>query len=864
MTPASPKAAPEADAHSAGKAAGTSASARRGTGDRDVHATGFPIVGIGASAGGLEALEQFFANMPTESGMAFVVVTHQLVGHTSMMPEFLRRHTDMPVSGIERQHMVEPNHVYIAPPGPLLAIHSGVLSLHDNDSGKPVRHPIDYFVQSLAQERQELAVAIVLSGNGTDGTGGIKAIKAAAGLVMVQDEESARYSGMPHSAIATGIVDYVCPAVDMGKKLLAFVPGLSGMARQTPADVEHASDEVIRDLFEILHNRAGHDFSHYKKTTLMRRIDRRMAVHKLTSPRAYVEFLKSNPDALDALFNELLIGVTSFFRDPEAFESLRENALPALLDAKAPGQILRAWVTGCSTGEEAYSLAILIREYLDAHELNCSVQIFATDIDDAAIDVARAGVYPARIESDVSPERLERYFAKDENQCYRVKKLIREMVIFAPQNLLQDPSFTRLDLLTCRNLLIYLEAGLQQKVLPLFHFSLAENGILFLGSSESLGAASDLFEPVDKKWKIFRRKASPVERPVRTFPAEGLREFPRTTAGGVTKRPNARTEKTLERLAQEIVLPDYQVPSENQSEPENELAPSNRELQSANEELQSANEELETSKEEMQALNEELQTVNAELQAKMNALDEASDDMDNLLNSIDVATIFVDNRLRIKRFTETATKVVHLIDADIGRPLSDLVIQLRYDHVVEDAAEVLRTLNTREVEVASLDNRWYLMRILPYRTADNLIDGLVMTFADVTGAKDAYQFADSIVQSVRNPMLVLDYRLCVLSANRAFSATFGCEDDNLVASSIFKIGNGAWDILELHRLLHDVIAEQKTVEQFCVTHAFPGLGRITMELDARLLEPARGREAMKILLVFNIISKQRSGEHEVL
>jgi two-component system CheB/CheR fusion protein len=476
---------------------------------------GFLIVGIGASAGGLEAMEEFFRHMPPSSGMGFVVVSHQHAGHVSLLPSLLSKCTAMPVveamDGVE----VEPNCVYLAPGGTNMAILHGTLHLMEPHSLERVPLPIDYFFRSLAGDQKQRAIGIILSGTGTDGTLGLRAIKAESGMTIAQDPQSAKYQGMPRSAITAGAVDVVQPASQMSEPLRAYARSLTRLAPPLP---EHDASQTLQKIFILLRDRTGNDFALYKENTIHRRIERRMNVHQIENLRQYLRFVLANPHELDALFQELLIGVTSFFRDPQAFEVLEQKVLPVLVEGKPENATLRLWVVGCSTGEEAYSLAILFREYLTQRKLPLTVQIFASDLDSRAIEAARAGLYPIGIAGDIAPERLQRFFIK-EDSSYRVKKEIRDLVVFATHNILTDAPFTKLDLLSCRNLLIYLEAKAQQKILPLFHYALKPNGILFLGSSETIGGFESHFSVIDRKWKLFRRSDEPG-----TFP--GLERFP--------------------------------------------------------------------------------------------------------------------------------------------------------------------------------------------------------------------------------------------------------------------------------------------------------------------------------------------------
>jgi two-component system CheB/CheR fusion protein len=824
-----------------------------------------PVVGLGASAGGLIALEQFFANVPVDPGVAFVVVSHQHAEHPSLLHELLGRKTAMPVHLLTDASTIEPGHVYVAPPGRVLAIFGNRLHPTEPDGKAPRFLPIDTFFRSLAEDRKDRAIGIILSGTGADGTLGVKEIKAALGMVMVQDD--ATYGGMPHSAIQTGVVDYELPAAEMPAQLLGYLQGADRISSASMSST--VAQRVFDGIFLLLRRHTGIDFSNYKLSTIERRIDRRMNVRRVVGIPAYLELLREYPEELDALFCDLLIGVTSFFRDPEAFEVLALH-LAELIDAKDPARAVRVWVPGCSTGEEAYSIAMLLCEYMDQRKTSLEVQIFATDVDADAVDYARRGVYPVGIAHHVSPDRLARFFTVSD-ELYRIKKEVRELVVFSQQNLIGDPPFIKLDLLSCRNLLIYLNTSVQQRLLPMFQYALRPGGILLLGSSESLGGFASSFETLDKKWKLFRRTdvvgphfvsvstlslkagqvpsvgssaAVAIERPTlptvptverlllqelvpptvivtergevvhvhgRTGrflePAQGpqqaasifdmAREGLRLELSAAIRQVSAQSENEVVRRDVHVgsgadtllvdvrvkrvrdsdrfrnlllitferarPLPDgtgssseagtypdrvvelerelqhakesHQGTIEELETSNEELKSTNEELQSTNEELQSANEELETSKEEMQSLNEELQTVNAELQGKIEELSRANDDMKNLLNGTDIATLFLDLQLNIMRYTEQAKHVFRLIPSDVGRPISDLVSRLRYDRLAEDAHEVLRTLVFKETEVRAQDGGWYLMRILPYRTIDNVIDGLVITFVDITKSK---------------------------------------------------------------------------------------------------------------------------------
>lgn len=831
-------------------------------------AVDFPIVGIGASAGGLEALEQFLRNVPEASGIAFVIIQHLDPTHSAMMAELLQRVTGMKVSQATDRMQIRPNCVYVIPPNKDLSILHDVLHLFEPKTPRGLRLPIDFFLRSLADDRQKRSIAVILSGMGSDGTLGVKAVKEHGGLVLAQEPASAKFDSMPRSAIESRMVDIVAPVEELPGKIVEYL-NYDLVITKKEKTLEDKNQGGLEKTLILLRTKTGHDFSLYKKNTMYRRIERRMGIHHIDKIVSYVRYLQENPHELNLLFKELLIGVTSFFRDPEAWERLRDEAIPVLLAANSGGRMLRAWSVGCSTGEEAYSLAIAFKEALEKARPvnNFQLQIFATDLDQDAIDTARRGVFPVNIAADISPERLQRFFVKEGNG-YRVCREIREMVTFATQNVIMHPPFTKLDILICRNLLIYMTSELQKQLIPLFHYSLNPSGILFLGSAESIGSLTDFFSPLYAKARIFRRveldklaqplsipttfattsaivhKEFPMPHPAtdpRSFveqlllqhycppavltndkgdiiyisartgkylePAvgkanlnvfamarEGLR-FPLGNAfqkavrqkevvtvkdlkvginGGtqlvditvqaieepeelrgmvlivfkdvatppkrkrrtVSTATPADTARVLE-LEQELqgVREELHTTREEMQSSHEELVSTNEELQSTNEELQSTNEELTTSREEMQSLNEELQTMNAEQQSKMEELSWNNNDMKNLLNSTEIVTVFLDNQLKVRRFTTGADKLFKLIPSDVGRPLSDIVSNLQYPELSTEAEEVLRTLVFTEKQVTTTDGSWYLVRIMPYRTTEDVIGGVVITFTNITAAK---------------------------------------------------------------------------------------------------------------------------------
>jgi two-component system CheB/CheR fusion protein len=829
-----------------------------------------PIVGIGASAGGLEALVQFLQHVPKDSGMAYVIVQHLDPTQKGMMPELLQRATAMKVTQVRDRTKTRPNCVYVIPPNSDMSVLRGVLHLLAPVEMRGLRLPIDFFFRSLAEDQREQSVGIILSGMGSDGTLGLRAIKEKAGVVLVQDPTTAKFDTMPRSVIDAGLADIIASAEELPDKLIAYrkhLPQLTTSVLHLEEKVQSALEKIVN----LLRAHSGHDFTLYRRSTLYRRVERRMGIHQVGKISGYVRYLQENPQELGILFKELLIGVTNFFRDKTAWEQLASKAIPLLLKDRPAGTTLRAWVAGCSSGEEAYSLAMIFKETLKHLKStdNISLQIYATDLDKDAIDKARLGLFPENIVADVSPARLTRFFIKEEGG-YRVNKEIRSMVVFAPQNLIMDPPFTKLDILCCRNLLIYLTPELQKKLFPLFHYSLNPGGVLFLGSAESIGNFTHLFTALALKERIFQRNETAMQGSHLDFPAVYVPAHTDRRESSVTARPPAPSLQSLaDQLLQQryappavlvnehgdilyisgrigkylepaagkanwnviamahdglrneissalqkvnrkkgtvavrgiklgpqadthavdimvqaieepkelfgmvlIVFSDSVVPVETHPESakgkatasnsarqrelqnelkhardevqagreemqtsQEELKSMNEELQSTNEELQSTNEELMTSKEEMQSLNEELQTVNAELQAKLDELSGTNNDMKNLLNSTDIATVFLDNDLHVRRFTSQAKTIIKFIATDVGRPITDLASDLLYPALVKDAHEVLRTLVFSERSIATQNGRWFTVRIMPYRTVDNRIDGVVITFADITAAK---------------------------------------------------------------------------------------------------------------------------------
>jgi len=769
-----------------------------------------PVVAVGASAGGLEALQGLFDHVPNEPPMAFVVVQHRATDRTSVMKSLLEKHTQFRVQDIEDGTSVEPGTIYLAPADKDVSIMNGVLYLVEPPSHAGVRLPIDSFLRSLAQDEAERAICIILSGTGSDGTLGLKEIKAAGGMGITQKEEQAKYDSMPRSAIDAGLVDFVLPVEQMGEQLALYLMH-PFLAARKPADMGKKLEDQLQKVFLMIRNETGHDFSHYKRNTILRRIARRLAVHQIENLDDYFKLLGENPEEINVLAREMLITVTNFFRDRDAFEALREHVIRPLVEQKPPGTPIRVWVAGCATGEEAYSIAMLLVEEMGKNERHHAVQIFGTDLDEDSIETARRGVYPKSIAADVSADRLKRFF-RQENNHYKVQSNIREMLVFAKHNLIKDAPFSRLDLVCCRNVLIYMDSTLQRKLLPMFHYTLSPSGCLFLGESESIGTLTNLFAAVDTKHKIFRRK--PVETGYE--PEREAGPCPRREEGQEKPRPQKPVED-LSKIAERVILRDYSLPCvlvDNgcdivyfngdtsrylsrpggrptcnilqmarpeihyklglllkramhekhiavekdvqvriddhfidtdivarpvvepgiganlvlvifKSKPKEkkageeggtplrmpeqekdarireldqelqytkeylqttieELETSNEELQSSNEELQSTNEEPQSTNEELDTSREELRTINAEHQQKIDELSKAYDDLNNLLGATEVATLFLDRDLKIRRFTPAARQTMHKGEAT-GRIL--LAIEDVTDHERGDAGK---------------------------------------------------------------------------------------------------------------------------------------------------------------------------------
>ena len=885
----------------------------------------FPVVCIGASAGGLEALEQFLGNVPEKSGMGYVVIQHLDPTQKGMLPELLQRITKMEVIQVKDRMLIMPNCVYVIPPNKSMSILKGTLYLFDPVESRGLRLPIDFFLRSLAEDRKELGIGVILSGMGSDGSIGCRSMKEKNGIVLVQDPNTAKFDSMPRNVIDSVPVDIVAAANELPAKLLEFMKYLPIVKLNMVADIKDQSS--LEKIIILLRNHTGNDFSLYKKNTVYRRIERRMSVHNIAKISAYVTFLQENLKEVDILFKELLIGVTNFFRDSAVWENLAKVIIPAILSKQQEGAIIRAWVAGCSTGEEAYSLAIVFKKAVEkiVPHGGYSLQIFATDLDNEAIETARKGLFPLNIVADVSPKRLSRFFVTTE-EGYRINAEIREMVVFAKHNIILHPPFTKVDILTCRNLLIYMDAELQKKLFGLFYYSLNSDGYMVLGSAESLGNQSHFFETIDNKLKIFQRSQTSLSPVLIDFPSsfarnkqnstenqkpvippqniqslanelllqhfsppgvlvndkgdiiyisgrtgkylepavgkanmnifamlrDGLRnEFPSAfrqallkketvilrdikvgTNGGtqlvrvnmqyldkplalkgmvmiifidepknpIQKEKGEISEKNLSVYLQselekelQTAREDTQNTLEEMQTSQEELKSTNEELQSTNEELQSTNEELTTSKEEMQSLNEELQTVNAELQSKIDDFTRVNNDMKNLLNSTDIATLFLDKDLNIRRYTDEATKIFKLIKSDIGRPFTDQASDLIYPDLAADAHEVLRTLVFVKKQIKTWDGRWFSTRIMPYRTFDDRIDGLVITFFNITDLKqleeelhEKEQINQMILNTSSDVILKISNEWKILEFNPEAERFFGKKHNEIIDQNFIR------------------------------------------------------------------------------
>ncbi|MCC5815311.1 MAG: PAS domain-containing protein [Leptospira sp.] len=891
----------------------------------------YSIIGIGASASGLEALENLFRGMEPSPKISFVVVQHLSPDYKSMMVELLSKHTNIPIQQATHEMKVLPGNIYLIPPKKNITIENGFLNLADiQHTPGNLNLPIDNFLITLAQDQGDKAIAIILSGTGSDGTRGIRKIKERGGMVIVQEENEAKFDGMPRSAIATGLVDFILPVDKMATTLLRFVDHPLTVREIEPLRIgdEDHYDSILSQIKKV----SGVDFSFYKSATVTRRISRRMSLNQIDKLSEYTEYIEKNPKEIEILQRELLIGVTNFFRDIEAFTIIEEKTLPKLFKNKQKRDQVRIWVTACSTGEEAYSLAILVKEYMKKNNIWFDVKIFATDVDPFALKTAGTGSYTDSIAADISEERLKNYFIKKGN-IYQISPEIREMVIFAPQNLIKDPPFSRIDLISCRNFMIYVQPETQKKIIQMFHFSLITNGVLFLGSSESLGDLSGYFEEIDAKWKIFLTKpgnlnyslnpispengglsykniysnsissksqkndktldklftgilekylppcaivnetfqimhvvgninpfvkmqsgkvnfeiTSMVDRSIKIALTTGLRkcffdnkevvyknialqeEFYKKTINLIIQPvPN---DDNLNKLAvvifeesqnQQTKLSLYDKNTESYSFDENvhqriieleqelefnrenlqatieQLETSNEELQATNEELLAANEELQSTNEELQSVNEELVTLNSEHQGKIMELTELNNDINNLLSNTDIGVVFLDDEMKIRKFTPAAQKIINLMPSDKGRPISHISHIFKESiSLHEESKKVLESLIPIEKELfVSHENKIeqsFLIRFLPYRTLDKRVNGIVISIIDITELKrtddflrNKFKFQSDILEIMRESIITMDRNFKIKSWNLFSGSLFGYTESEVMGGNFFDL-----------------------------------------------------------------------------
>ena len=970
----------------------------------------FPIVGIGASAGGIEACSELLRALSTNTGMAVVVVQHLGSDSPSMLSRILSRVTGMPVTEATQSVAVEPDHVYVIPPNMKMTIADDRLRLAPRASGPQRFMSIDIFMKSLAENYGNRAIGVVLSGLDGDGAEGLKMIKQAGGISFAQNQDTAQYGDMPHSAVATGFVDFVLSPAEIAQELESIAQH-PYIARQVPeeflATEKETSESGLAAVYALLRAATGVDFSQYKRTTFERRLARRMALYRLDTVDAYIERLQNHPAEIKALYHDVLITVTSFFRDPETFAFLQETVFPSLIEQKGLESSIRLWVAGCSTGQECYSLAIALCEYLSEQNLNLSIQIFGTDVSEETISVARQGIYAENQMTGISPERRQRFFTRSEGR-YQISKAVRELCIFARQNLGSDPPFSNIDLVSCRNVMIYFAPTLQQRVLAIFHYSLNAGGLLWLGSSESVGETSQLFATVDKRHKVYSRdstanqisfdfvtsdysalnapadsedqpasvsysnvqrqadqivlnryapvgvvvseqldilhfrgdtsaylrpapgepsfsllkmvqpslllelrsaidqaksqqitarrerlqvesspryihiEVTPIRNPLskeRSYlilfeegvPVTSLPAEPNETGDD---QPTTAASAKIARLQQELAAGKQelldtraylQATIEDHDATNQRLTTANEEILSSNEELQSTNEELQTAKEEIQAANEELKTTNEELQSRNADARATNDDLINLLNNVNIPIVMLSNDLRIRRFTPTAKRLFNLIPGDVGRPISDIRIDVNLDNLETLIAEVIGTLDAQDLEVQDSEGHWYRLRIRPYRTADNQIDGAVIALVDIDDIKRTLQqlemsrlYAESIVETVRSPLVVLTADLQINTANQAFYETFQVSPAETERRQLFDLGNGQWNIPVLRAVLETLLADGQQVQDFEITHEFEQIGQKVMLLNAREIE--RPTPERLILLSIEDITKRKRAE----
>lgn len=825
----------------------------------------FPVVGIGASAGGLEALQEFFKNMPSTPDAAFVVIQHLSPDYKSYMNELLSRHTSIKIEIVTDGMALKANHIYLIPPKMNMTIFHGVLYLNELSATRTLNLPIDIFFRSLAKDQEKNAVGIILSGAGSDGTLGIKAIKEFGGMTMAQDDESAKFESMPHSSISTGMVDIIMPPAQLAEELINYIKHPFVKEKRRIETILAGEQSQLSKVISILSETKNVDFSCYKENTIIRRLEKRISINRFDKIEDYIRFLLNNSKEINILFNELLIGVTRFFRDDSAFNSLKSEVISKIIESSTANKEIRVWVAACSTGEEAYSLAILFKECMLEYTINREIKIFATDLDKTSLEFASAGFYPDNIVSDVSPERLAKYFNKKESG-YQINENIRSMIVFARQNIINDPPFSKLDLISCRNFLIYVNPDTQQKIFSLFNMALNDNRYLFLGSSESLGNMSEGFKTIDIKSKIFQKQSNYkplVQQGIKR--SSEYKKYPellhanssiKTSKGNnrflevlfdqimveylppsvvidenydilhtindvnsyvsiprgqitinllkmlskenslfvsslIRRAAKSNEELTIENIESKIIgkqlslsckkiidklnnscyylisfiekeletnkkktsrtgklnvqlhyneridelEKELQLKSESLQATVEELETSNEELQSSNEELIASNEELQSTNEELQSVNEELYTVNSEHIRKIEELTELTSDVENLLKNTQIGTLYLDQHLIIRKVNDVASQLTNIISTDVGRPLKHLSLSNFDVNLLSEIEGVTRHLQLFEKEIQDKKGKWYLMSIIPYRTADNAVEGIIITFVNISKLK---------------------------------------------------------------------------------------------------------------------------------
>ncbi len=941
------------------------------------------IVGVGASAGGLEAFTDLLSHLPEDAGMAFVLIQHLDPKHKSHLTELLSKVSKMPVAELRGETRAEANHVYVIPPRCNLSISDGILHTPPRPaSGRNM--PVDSFLRALAADRGDEALGVVLSGTASDGTLGLGAIKAAGGITFAQEKGTAKFNGMPGSAIAAGVVDYVLPPAGIARRLVAMAHG-SRVAIKPPKATDRPGDTKLKKIFRLLRTATGVDFTYYKQSTLERRIQRRMALRGFKDLEDYSRDLEWNRDEAKALCESFFITVTAFFREPAVFEKLKKTVFPALVKNRGPRDPIRIWVPGCSTGEEAYSIAICLREFLEEAELSLPFEIFATDISETAIEKARAGIYTDATLSHVSPRRLGRFFTKTKGG-HRIAKMIRDECVFAKHNMAQDPPFARLDLISCCNVLIYLGATLQRKAMSIFHYALKPAGFLVLGPSESAGTRSESFHQVEKNYKIFRTRATadtpalPLSKgrgneglvDLRERVAEGragldaqrvadrLMLAEHCTSGAITddqmnivqvrghtapylelspgepvynllkmaregliaglgkairtaRRRNAAAEENGFRIEgngqlMEVAIKVIPLVRSSSSKEHYFLVlfedtgrnggPANRkpsahdgresawlrgelaatkaylqsidddnaatleELRAANEEAQAGNEELETAQEELESANEELNTLNENLRSGNVELSEVNRDLANLLESISIPLVMVGRDLRIRRFTRAMEPLLNLIASDVGRSITDLQPQLELPGLRQLLLDSMQRKVRKPRDIRDAHGRWFSLRILPSVGLDGKTDGAVMMMIDIDAAKRGLDFAEAIVETVREPLVILNQSLTVLKANKAFYETFKAVREETENRLIYDLGNGQWNIPKLREFLEDILPAHSTFRDFEVIHQFERVGRKVIHLNASEIFNANS-QARTILLAMEDVTDRKEAEEKL-